>query len=71
MLYDIIKYAAEHDLRDLHFGRTAPEVKSTIGAIPHPMYGYLKHKNPLINRFMGLFTGRLKPRDYVLRSPFK
>lgn len=71
MLYDIVKYAVEHDLRNLHFGRTAPEVKSTIGAIPHPMYGYLKHRNPLINRFMGLFTGRLKPRDYVLRSPFK
>ena len=71
MLYDVIRYAAEHNLRKLHFGRTAPEVKSTIGAIPHPMYGYLRHRNRIINSFMGLFTGRLKPREYILRNPFK
>ena len=71
MLYDIVKYAIENNLRKLHFGRTAPEVKSTIGAVPHPMYGYLKHKNPLINAIMGIFTGRLKPREYTLRNPFK
>ena len=71
MLYDTVKYAIENNLRRLHFGRTAPEVKSTIGAIPHPMYGYLHHRNPVINAVMGLFTGRLKPREYILRNPFK
>jgi len=71
MLYDTVKYAIENNLRKLHFGRTAPEVKSTIGAIPHPMYGYLKHRNPILNSIMGLFTGRLKPREYILRNPFK
>lgn len=71
MLYDIVKYVVEHNLRKLHFGRTAPEVKSTIGAIPHPMYGYIKHRNPLINGIMGIFTSRLKPREYILRNPFK
>ena len=71
MLYDTVKYAIENNLRKLHFGRTAPEVKSTIGAIPHPMYGYLKHRNPIFNSIMGLFTGRLKPREYILRNPFK
>lgn len=71
MLYDVVKYASENGLHLLHFGRTAPEVKSTIGAVPQPMYGYLKHRNPLINALMGLFTGRLKPRHYILRSPFK
>jgi predicted N-acyltransferase len=71
MLYDTVKYAIEHNIRKLHFGRTAPEVKSTIGAIPHPMYGYIKHKNGFINSIMGLFTKRLKPREYILRNPFK
>jgi predicted N-acyltransferase len=71
MLYDTIRYAIEHNLRDLHFGRTAPEVKSTIGAMPHGMYGYLYHRNPIFNSIMGLFTGRLKPRAYILRNPFK
>ena len=71
MLYDIVDYAATHHLRKLHFGRTAPEVKSTIGAIPQPMYGYVKYRNPIINSFIGIFTSRLKPRNYTLRSPFK
>jgi hypothetical protein len=71
MLYDVVKYAIDHNLRNLHFGRTAPEVKSNIGAVPHPMYGYLRHSNPVINAIMGLFTRRLKPRAYTLRNPFK
>ena len=71
MLYDIVGYATSHQLRRLHFGRTAPEVKSTIGAIPQPMYGYIKYRNPIINAFIGIFTSRLKPRNYQLRSPFK
>ena len=71
MLYDIVRYAIEHDLRRLHFGRTAPEVKSTLGAIPHPMYGYIRHRHPIINQIMGIFTSRLKPREYTLRNPFK
>lgn len=71
MLYDVIKFAIENDLKELHFGRTAPEVKSTVGAIPHPMYGYLKYRNPIINAIMGVFAKRLKPREYTLRNPFK
>ena len=71
MLYDIVNYATCHQLRRLHFGRTAPEVKSTIGALPQPMYGYVKYRSPIINAFIGIFTSRLKPRNYQLRSPFK
>jgi predicted N-acyltransferase len=71
MLYDTGKYAIENNLRKLHFGRTAPEVKSAIGAIPHPMYGYIRYKNPILNSLMGLFTSRLKPREYIHRNPFK
>ncbi|MFN8276184.1 MAG: GNAT family N-acetyltransferase [Chitinophagales bacterium] len=71
MLYEVVRYAIEHKIRRLHFGRTAPEVKSTIGAVPAPMYGYLKHRNPVLNWVMQLFTSQLKPRQYQLRNPFK
>jgi hypothetical protein len=71
MLYEVIRYAIDNKINKLHFGRTAPEVKSTIGAIPLPMYGYLRYKNNLVNYLMQLFTTRLKPRVYVLRNPFK
>ncbi len=71
MLYDMVRYGIEHRLHKLHFGRTAPEVKSTIGAIPQPMYGYIRHRNTAVNYIISLFTSRLKPREYILRSPFK
>lgn len=71
MLYDIIKFAIETNYSKLHFGRTAPEVKSTIGAIEKPMYGYLKHRNFCINYFIEFFTKNLKPKKYQLRNPFK
>ena len=72
MLYDMIEYGIEHRVEKLHFGRTAPEIKSTVGAAPSPMYGYVKHFNPAFNYFMvRTFTARLKPRQYVIREPFK
>jgi len=72
MLYDMIEFGIEQGTEKLHFGRTAPEIKSTVGAVPSPMYGYVKHFNPLFNYFMvRAFTARLKPRQYVIREPFK
>lgn len=72
MMYDMVAYGIEHRAERLHFGRTAPEIKSTIGAEPRAMYGYLKHRNPLFNFFiMKPYTARLKPKQYVIRSPFK
>lgn len=72
MLYDMIEYGIEHRVEKLHFGRTAPEIKSTVGAAPSPMYGYVKHFNPAFNYFMvRTFTARLKPKQYTIREPFK
>lgn len=71
MLYDTVSLCIEKKLSYIHFGRTAPEVKSTIGAKQIPMLGYLKHPNPLINFIIQLFTSNLKPREYQLRNPFK
>lgn len=72
MMYDMVAYGIEHQAERLHFGRTAPEIKSTIGAIPRSMYGYLKHRNPFFNFFiMKPYTARLKPKQYLIRSPFK
>lgn len=72
MMYDMIKLGIEKRAERLHFGRTAPEIKSTIGATPSPMYGYIKHRNPLFNFFVARpYTANLKPKDYVFRNPFK
>lgn len=72
MMYDMVAYGIEHRAEKLHFGRTAPEIKSTIGATPAPMYGYLKHRSGVFNTlFTKPYTRNLKPKQYELRSPFK
>lgn len=72
MMYDMLKKGIEVGARQLHFGRTAPEIKSTIGAKPSPMYGYVKHFNPIINFLLVRnYTASLKPQNYIFRNPFK
>lgn len=72
MLYDMINIGIARRAERLHFGRTAPEIKSTVGATPSPMYGYVKHFNPLFNfALVRTFTKRLKPQEYIIRNPFK
>src|ERR1043165_834087 len=72
MMYDMIKAGIEAGVEQLHFGRTAPEIKSTIGAAPSPMYGYVKHFNPVFNwLFVRNYTANLKPKQYTFRNPFK
>ena len=72
MLYDMIEFGIDNRAEKLHFGRTAPEIKSTVGAAPSPMYGYVKHFNPAFNYLMVRnFTANLKPKQYVMRDPFK
>lgn len=72
MMYDMVEYGILHRAEKLHFGRTAPEIKSTIGATPALMYGYLKHRSAIFNTlFTKPYTRNLKPKQYELRSPFK
>ena len=72
MLYDMVNLGIGSKVGRMHFGRTAPEIKSTIGAAPSAMYGYVKHFNPLFNfALVRTFTTRLKPQDYTIRNPFK
>lgn len=72
MMYDMVKLGIESHAAQLHFGRTAPEIKSTIGAVPSAMYGYVKYFNPVFNfLFVRPYTANLKPKQYTFRNPFK
>lgn len=72
MMYDMIDIGIAYRAERLHFGRTAPEIKSTVGASPMATHGYIKHLNPVINfLIMRPLTAYLKPKEYVFRNPFK
>jgi predicted N-acyltransferase len=72
ILYDIIKIGFEQGCKSIVFARTALEIKSSVGAEPHEMYWYLRHRNKISNRFLSQIVDYLNPKDvWVQRRPFK
>ncbi len=72
ILYDIIRKGIERQSKKIVFARTATEIKSSVGALPHEMYCYMRHRNAFSNKFMTPILDYLKPEeDWVLRNPFK
>jgi hypothetical protein len=71
ILYDILEESINAKSSILEYGRTATEIKSTVGAQPLAMKAYLKHTNPLFNAVIRCFLTFLKPPEFVLREPFK
>lgn len=72
MLLDMVEYGITHQFEKIVFGRTALEIKSTIGAKPTPIFGFIKHTNSFINPFVKSIFPRLEPKmEWVQRNPFK
>ena len=49
MLLDMVGYGILYQFKTIVFGRTALEIKSTIGAEPTEIFGLIKHTNFMIN----------------------
>ena len=72
MLYNMTKFGIENGFKKIIFGRTALEIKSSIGAQPVLMSGFIYHTNKLINKHIDKIFKRLEPTvDWQQRHPFK
>ncbi len=72
MLYDMIACGISLKFEKIIFGRTALEIKSSVGAIDTPMFGFMRHSQPLINQFLGRIFNYLEPvTTWKRRNPFK
>jgi predicted N-acyltransferase len=72
MLYDMIACGISLKFKNIIFGRTALEIKSSVGAIDISMFGFMRHSQPLINQFLGLIFNYLEPETTCKkRNPFK
>ena len=71
ILYDYITIAIQRKLVAINFGRTASEIKSSVGAIPQDLTIYLRHKKSIPNKFLSLFLNKIKPTPFRQKSPFK
>ncbi len=72
MLYDMIACGIHKKYREVVFSRTALEIKSSVGAVPIPNFGYIEHRNRLINRWMPQLFDYLEPEvHWNPRNPFQ
>lgn len=72
ILYDIARYGLECGCHCVVFARTALEIKSSVGAVAHDLYCYLRHQNSIANRFTGTILDYLKPvEEWQPRHPFR
>jgi predicted N-acyltransferase len=72
ILYDIIKIGIETGCERIVFARTALEIKSSIGAMPHELWCYVRHQNSIANKFTATLLDYLKPvEEWLPRHPFK
>jgi len=71
MLYDYIKTAIDNKIEVLNFGRTASEIKSSVGAIPQDLTVYIRHKKSIRNKFLKLFLLKIQPTKFNQKFPFK
>lgn len=71
MLYDYIDMAIQRKVVKLNLGRTASEIKSSVGATPEHLTVYIRHKKSITNKFLQLFLHRIQPSEFQQKFPFK
>ena len=71
ILNDYVRLGIEKQVSSINLGRTASEIKTTIGANPLELSCYIKHKNPFLNSLVKPFFRRIKIKEFRQHSPFK
>lgn len=71
ILYSYIEQAILTDKARVNLGRTASEIKTTVGAKPHELICYIKPQNTVSKIIMKPFMQYLQPSEWVPRHPFK
>ncbi|MBC7557096.1 MAG: hypothetical protein H7195_09080 [Chryseobacterium sp.] len=72
MLLDIVNFGILAKKKSIIFGRTALEIKSTIGAKPQEIFGIVKHQNYFLNLILNKSISTLNPsKSWITREPFK
>ncbi|MFK7748804.1 MAG: hypothetical protein AB8B65_10455 [Kordia sp.] len=71
ILNDYVRLGILYGAKHINLGRTASEIKSTLGAKPQDLTCYTRHKRPLINSILKPFLKNIKIKSFKEHSPFK
>ena len=71
ILYLYIRLAIEGKAEMISFGRTALEMKTTVGAVPVPHNAYIKLSNGMLNSLVKHLLPEKTSDDWIPRNPFR
>jgi predicted N-acyltransferase len=71
MLLDFVEIAIDNHCESLCYGRTASEIKSSVGAEPVNMKIFMRHRNTFSNKLIKPLFKLLQPSPFEKRNPFK
>lgn len=72
MLYDLVETGIDKRCDSVYFGRTATEIKSTLGAEPIENHFVVFIKNRILRKLVTFYKKKyFKPEVYTIRKPFK
>lgn len=72
MLFEMVKVGLEEQCSSVNYARTSLEIKSSVGAEPHKMWCYYRHRNPLIQAVLPILINRYSQETpWTPRNPFK
>lgn len=71
ILNDYVRLGIEHGSSRINLGRTASEIKSTLGAKPEELMCYFRHKRALPNYFIKPMARNVKIKSFKQHQPFK
>jgi hypothetical protein len=71
VLYGMIDEAIKNKLSKVNLGRTAAEIKTTVGAKPVDLICYIKPQNTISKLIQKPFISYLQPEEWIPRNPFK
>lgn len=71
MLYDYIALGISLKKKKITFGRTAGEIKSSVGAFPVALKCCIRHPGKLPNVLLNIIFKYVEPETFPVRNPYK
>ncbi|RNC88352.1 MAG: hypothetical protein ED556_03975 [Winogradskyella sp.] len=71
ILNDYVRLGIETNASQINLGRTASEIKSTLGAKPKNLTCYCKHKRYVPNQILKPFVRNVKIKSFKQHKPYK
>ena len=71
ILNDYVRLGIEYNSKRINLGRTASEIKSTLGAEPEDLICYFRHKRTIPNHFIKPLASNVKIKSFKQHHPFK